>query len=511
MWNFDRIDHGAETTAVIDENGTVYSYDFLNREGSHIADKAGGRCLLFALCSNTIGSLIGYVGSLSNRIVPLMLDAHLNEDLLRFLITTYQPAFLWLPTDRAEAFRPYAAVHESYGYSLLSTGFAGYPLHDDVALLLTTSGSTGSPKLVRQSYRNIESNTHAIIDYLKLDATERAITTLPMNYTFGLSIINTHLYAGASIVLTEAPLIQKDFWAQFREFEATSLSGVPYTYEMLDRLRFTRMNLPSLQTLTQAGGRLSEELHRKFAEYAQETDRSFVVMYGQTEATARMSYLPPEKALEKCGSIGIAISNGTFMLRNEAGVPVREANKTGELIYQGDNVMLGYASCGEDLAGGDELKGILATGDLARFDEDGYYFIMGRKARFLKLYGMRINLEETEHMIREAFPGQDCACGGRDDLLTIYLEESTLADAVQRFLVEKTGIHHAAFRVVPVAAIPRNSAGKILYHELAEEQTGGWLAGEKPSDGPAEGKPDDGPAAEESNDGPAAEKSAKGE
>jgi acyl-CoA synthetase (AMP-forming)/AMP-acid ligase II len=465
MWNFDR---GAEGVAVIDESGTTYSYDFLNREGNRIADKTGGRCLIFALCSNTIGSLAGYVGSLNNRIVSLMLDAHLDKDLLRSLIDTYQPAFLWLPTQSSGLFRSYPMVYESCGYALLSTGLSGYPLHTDLALLLTTSGSTGSPKLVKQSYQNIESNTRSIIEYLGLDESERAITTLPMNYTFGLSIINTHLYVKASIVLTEAPIIQKDFWTQLKEFEITTLSGVPYTYEMLDKLRFVHMKLPSLKTLTQAGGHLSEDLHRKFAEYAQETNRKFIVMYGQTEATARMSYLPPKMALEKCGSIGIAIPNGILTLQDEAGDPVEEIGEVGELIYRGDNVMLGYALCGEDLARGDERKGVLATGDLARFDEDGYYFIVGRKTRFLKLYGMRVNLEETEQMIREAFPGQACACGGKDDVLVVYIENDTLTDDIQRFLVEKTGIYHTAFQVIPVATIPRSGSGKILYHELAE-------------------------------------------
>lgn len=173
-----------------------------------------------------------------------------------------------------------------------------------MALLLTTSGSTGSPKLVRQSYKNIAANTDSIIDYLELDASERSISTLPMNYTYGLSIINTHLKVGASLILTEYTLVQRDFWTLFAEYEATSFGGVPYTYEMLDKLQFFRRKLPSLRTMTQAGGKLLPVLHKKFAEYADKEGKKFIVMYGQAEATARMGYLPAQKSLEKYGAMG---------------------------------------------------------------------------------------------------------------------------------------------------------------------------------------------------------------
>ncbi|NLG32148.1 MAG: AMP-binding protein, partial [Syntrophomonadaceae bacterium] len=313
MWPLNRF---GDNIAIIDEEGNKYSYAGLNWESDNLAANVkSGRCLIFSLCLNELGSLLGYATFINNRIVPLLLDAHLDRELLSSLIESYKPDYLWLPSSMADEFDQFDEVYSVYNYALIKTPYTKeYPIYDELALLLTTSGSTGSPKLVRQSYTNIESNTKSIVEYLDLDETERPITTLPMSYTYGLSILNTHLYVGASIILTQKTLMQKEFWQQFKDYEATSFGGVPYIYEMLDKLRFFRMNLPALRTMTQAGGKLSQELHKKFAEYALETGKKFVVMYGQTEATARMSYLPHDKSLEKCGSIGVAIPGGKFSL-----------------------------------------------------------------------------------------------------------------------------------------------------------------------------------------------------
>jgi len=287
-----------------------------------------------------------------------------------------------------------------------------------------------------------------------------------MSYTYGLSIINSHLWEGASIILTQKALVQKEFWHQFKEYGATSFGGVPYIYEMLEKLRFFRMDLPVLRTMTQAGGKLSPELHRRFAEYAQTNGKKFIVMYGQTEATARMSYLPAEKSLEKYGSMGIAIPGGEFSLIDVDGNVITEPEVIGELVYKGANVTLGYAESGADLIKGDERGGVLLTGDMAKRDADGYYYIVGRKKRFLKIFGSRVNLDETERLLNDAFEGLSCACGGVDDRMKIFITDTAASDKVKKFLTEKTGINHIAFNVVVIDKIPRNETGKILYSEL---------------------------------------------
>jgi acyl-CoA synthetase (AMP-forming)/AMP-acid ligase II len=463
MWNFSQF---SQNTAIIDEEGVNYTYGELQAESHVLYQSIGKRTLVFCLSSNEKGSLLGYVTFIGNGIVPVMLDAELDLGLLNHLLENYRPDFLWLPDRKASQFG-YERVCSLWGYTLLKTEYNHeFPLHNDLALLLTTSGSTGSLKLVRQSYKNLLANTKSITECLELDATERPITTLPMNYTYGLSIINSHLYAGAGIILTTKTLVQKEFWQQLKGYEATSFGGVPYTYEILDKLRFFRMELPALRAMTQAGGKLSMDLHRKFALYAEQSHKRFIVMYGQTEATARMSYLPHDRTLEKCGSMGVAIPGGEFSLIDADGNTIADDNVVGELLYRGDNVALGYAERGDDLARGDEWHGVLATGDMAKRDADGFYYIVGRKQRFLKIFGNRVNLDETERMIKAAFPDLDCACGGMDDAMKIFITAETQKAAVASFLSEKTGLNRIAFNVVYIKKIPRNESGKILYPEL---------------------------------------------
>ncbi|MBQ4439876.1 MAG: AMP-binding protein [Kiritimatiellae bacterium] len=447
--------------AVITDDGRAVSYAELKQLTDAWGARVPPRSLVFLLVGNNLDSLVAYVACLNHGIVPLMLDAHIDGQLLNRFVAIYQPDFIWEPVNGAYILEPRNKQN------------IRKELHSDLALLLTTSGSTGSPKLVRQSYDNIRANTASIVEYLKLESSERPITTLPMNYTYGLSIINSHLAVGATILLTEKSIMQREFWNFFSEQGATSFGGVPYTYEMLDKLMFFRRKLPSLRTMTQAGGKILPDLHRKFAEYAKREGKNFVVMYGQCEATARMSYLPPERTLDKVGSMGIAIPGGRFTLIDDSGNAVTEPDVTGELVYEGANVTLGYAECADDLAKGDERHGRLVTGDMAKRDAEGFYYIVGRKKRFLKIFGNRVNLDETERLIKGAFPGLDCACGGVDDKMKIYVVVDSNHEIHERheneirdFVAEKTHLNFTAFEIVSVLSIPKNASGKTLYSEL---------------------------------------------
>ena len=464
IWDLDQF---KRKTALVDEFGHSLAYDSLQAEAQALAERVGRRCLVFCLCRNVIGAILGYVGFINNGIVPALLASQIGGQLLKNLLTIYEPAYLWLAADQAGQFPEMEPVYQAHEYCLLKTGFEKeYPLYYELGLLLTTSGSTGSPKLVRQSYANVLDNARSIVTYLELDDTERPITTLPMNYTYGLSIINSHLLAGATILVTDKGLMQKEFWSFFKEAGATSFGGVPYTYEMLDRLRFCRMKLPSLRTMTQAGGKILPELHEKFARYAEEQGKRFVVMYGQCEATARMGYLPPEKAVEKKGAMGIVIPGGKFRLIDTAGNEITTPHTTGELVYEGKNVTLGYAECGEDLTLGDERHGVLETGDMAQFDEDGYYYIVGRKKRFLKIYGNRVNLDEVDRLIKGQF-GIEVASAGMDDHMYIFVTEEKYAAPVREFVVGTTKLNPTAFKVIVINEIPKNDSGKTLYQELS--------------------------------------------
>ena len=463
MWDFTKFKN---KVALIEDNGIELTYNDLVREIKDLSDFIGSRCLCFILCKNSVGSILGYITCIQSKIVPIMLNTNIDDDLLLKLFEIYKPKFIYAPIDRKLPLSTTLEVREQYEYVLYATSYKmEYFLYDELALLLTTSGSTGSPKFVRQSYKNIESNTKSIVEYLKLDDNEKPITSLPMNYTYGLSVINSHLMVGATICVTDKTFMQKEFWNFAKEQKVTSLAGVPYNYEILDKLRFARMDLPYLKTMTQAGGKLPVELHKKFAEYAKNSGKKFVVMYGQCEATARMSYLPHENALDKIGSMGVAIPGGKFYIKDIDGSYINEPEKQGELVYEGENVTLGYAEKGEDLIKGDERNGVLETGDIAKFDKDGYYYIVGRKKRFLKVFGNRVNLDELERLIKGHF-NIEIAIGGVDDKVTIFVLNKENIDDIKKYIEETTKLNHTAFNFKIIDSIPHNDSGKVLYNEL---------------------------------------------
>ena len=452
-------------TAVISDQGERLSYEELSAEAKHFADAVTQKNgILFCLCENKLGSLVGYVACMEHHLPVVLLDGGKDLSVLQDLMAVYQPEYIWMSADKTggiggETVYSYASFSlQRMSYEVEVEKPAIYP---DLALCLTTSGSTGSPKLVRLSPGNVYANAQAIAEYLEIDEHERPITTLPSYYSYGVSVINSHLLKGATILLTEGTVAQREFWNFLKEYKATSLAGVPYTFEILKKLRFFRMDFPYLRTMTQAGGKLNKDMAKEYIEFAESKGKRFFVMYGQTEATARMSYLPLEHALEKYASIGIAIPGGKFSLVDASGVSIEEAGVDGELVYQGPNVSLGYAECRADLAKGDENHGVLHTGDVARRDADGYYYITGRLKRFVKVWGNRCNLDATEQLVKSIAPS--CACVGVDDKITVFVTEQGLEERILKLLVEKTGFNNRAFEVRVIDAIPVKSSGKIDY------------------------------------------------
>jgi long-chain acyl-CoA synthetase len=464
MFPFE-VRHPKNRIAVITDNNASFTYGDINNFSETICKLIQHRCLLFCLSQKTIGSLMGYISFLSNAIVPVMLDSDISEDFLESLINTYRPQYLWLPDDRINEFANYKIVFSEHNYSLIKLEEKNtFPLHPDLAILMTTSGSTGSSKFVRISYENLKVNAVVISSFLSIDENERPITTLPMWYSYGLSIINSHLLKGATLLLTSKAIVEKDFWNFLKSGKASSLSGVPYTFEILKKLKFSEMDISSLKILTQAGGKLNDGLNKYFSEYALNAGKHFFVMYGQTEATARMSFLPPEYGVKKSGSIGLPIEGGEFNLVDEQGNEIMEAGCVGELVYKGKNVSMGYAQSGEDLIKGNDNQGVLFTGDLAKKDEDNFYYIVGRKKRFIKISGNRLSLDEMENLLAKVIT--DCACTGTDDNLTIFIKEKTRLTEIKKYISAKTGIHPSAFSVVHCNEIPKTAVGKINYAML---------------------------------------------
>lgn len=444
--------------AVVDDSGEQLTYGDLCDFSEDFVKFLPKRSLIFLMAENCNGSLLGYIASLANGIVPLILSAKTEESLYVTLRDLYQPEYLWAPDGMVEKLG-YEKVFSSHGYSLLKTGNAPVAMHPDLALLLPTSGSTGSPKLVRHSLHNVEANADNVRRLFEMDGTEKAMAILPMHYTMGLSVIASHLYAGATLLLSGRSLLDRGFWTMLKE--ATCFTGVPYSYELLMKMRFTRMDLPNLRIITQGGGKLTEEMFRALAQYAHDKGKKFIATFGQSECTARMAYLPAELAMEKTCSIGMAEPGGQLSIVDENGNESFEGEATGEMVYRGENVTLGYANCKEDLLKGDENHGVMHTGDLARRDADGCYFIVGRLKRFLKIFGLRIGLDEVENLIKSEY-GIDCYCKGNDEKLIVLITKPELVDSLPGFIEEKTHLFHKNIEIQLVDAILRNEAGKVI-------------------------------------------------
>ena len=461
MFDLDKYNNNI---AIETEQGKKMTYAQLKEAVDNIAAEMEPRKFTFCLCENTLGSLVGYVAFMTHNIPTVLLDASKDIDIIEDLIEHYQPQYVWCPTKRTEDLSYGFPVMGYEDYTLLQTGKQEYEIHPDVMLCMTTSGTTGSPKLVKLTEDNLRSNAESIAEYLKITEKERAITSLPMYYSFGMSVINSHLIKGATLLLTDKAVIQREFLSFLKEGKATSIAGVPYTYEMLRRLRFLKMDLSELKTMTQAGGKLNANIVKEYVESAQANGKEFIVMYGQTEAAPRMSYLPFDKALEKYASIGIAIPGGKLSVRDVNDQEITTPDTDGELIYEGPNVCMGYAECIEDLAKGDENHGVLHTGDVARFDSDGYFYITGRMKRFVKVWGNRCNLDATEQLVKAITTS--CACVGVDDKITIFVTTEGLEDKIKNYLVDKTGLNIRAFDVKVVDTIPTLPSGKLDYQTM---------------------------------------------
>lgn len=443
------------------------------------AAPAGRKELAFLLMGNSCESVAAYLALLEAGAATALVPPQGSAELLAAQVDVYRPEWL-IGAGKPPSAPPLA---EQYDYSSPLPGvWTGrrrnpdwQPIHSDVDLLLGTSGSTGSPQMVRLSKRNLQANAASIAEYLGLDDRQRPITSLPLHYSYGLSVINSHLLVGATIVCTAEGLMSKSFWDAVGSHQCTSLAGVPYMYAMLRRLRWERMELPSLTVLTQAGGHLDRPTKEYVLAECLRRGRRFFVMYGQTEAAARISYVPPERLPDKLDSIGIPIPRGEIRLFDDDR-EITATGETGEIVYRGPNVMLGYAESRACLSRGDDLNGVLRTGDLAVRDAEGYFSIVGRKKRFIKAFGHRINLDELERLIERNMPVR-AACLGRDNRL--WVGYTAADDAVppptpaetRDYLCRTLQLHPEAICVRHVGTIPHTPSGKKDYPSMEAE----WL------------------------------------
>lgn len=421
---------------------------------------------LFIIATNSFYPIITYISSILNNHKLILVDSKMNFDELIKLIRVYKPSHIVSPEHykNKSQFQKFKVLDLAFNYVILKTNYLDQKINNKISILLPTSGSMGSPKFAMLSNKNIKRNADDIIKYLDINLNDRAITSMPFSYSYMLSILNTHLEKGASVYISENSIMQREFWTNLKRNKITSLSGIPYMYNFFLKLGLNKIYCKSLKTFTQAGGNLDKKSKERIINFCKSKKMKFIVMYGQTEASPRISYLDWKYALKKNGSIGKNIKSTKMWIENENGKKINKSGMIGEIIFKGDNVFIGYAYNREDLKKKNYKKKILKTGDLGYFDKDGFFYITGRSKRIAKVFGVRIALEELERKMKKH--GHVVVCKNIANKIKIYYEKKYKKNSIIKLANHFTGQNKNIFECNVIDKIPRTSFGKIDYSKL---------------------------------------------
>ncbi len=459
FWDFG--DELGDTPALIVPDQPPVSYEMLNALAEDWKNRllelaAGRRPIVVLEFFTSVAAIAAYLGALRAGLPILAVE----------------PGQMGAESALRQRWQPEIHVVEQNGALVAleqAPPAAAAEPHVDLRLLLSTSGSTGDPKLVRLSGRNIDSNARSIAKYLGITASDRAMTTLPLFYSYGLSVLNSYLAARASLVLTERSVVEPAFWAEFNDLGATSLALVPHQFDLLERSGFSSRDLPRLRYMTQAGGKLPPDTVRRFHAMSSAAGWDLVLMYGQTEAAPRISYVPPTALPQAADTIGQAIPGGRLWLADEVGKEITRPGVPGELIYEGPNVMMGYAESRQDLSRGEEVDE-LRTGDIAELTPDGLFRIVGRQKRFVKLFGLRLSLDQIEAFLREKnIPSHAVSVG---DQLVILHENADQGTEARAAVATEYELPLAAVHAGHLAKLPLLASGKTDQRTLHFIATG---------------------------------------
>ncbi len=449
----------SDRVALIDEERHYTYSDLHEKVQARIEELTGEPGLLFLFTANNVDALVTYLAAFEMGRPVALLDQALKHEFALNLIELYQPAYI-------SGFKQVESLtgYREAGPDLWRADHGPKTeIYEGLAVLLSTSGSTGTPKFVRLHRDSVLHNASAIAESLDISASDRAITSLPFHYSFGLSVVNSHLVSGGSLVVTERSILEPQFWQMLESHEVTSLSGVPFTYQMLDRIGWHRKRVGSLEKMTQAGGKLATELKRKVHQQCLDLGIDFYVMYGQTEAAPRISCVPASRLGEKITSAGKSLRDGELSIQLPDGSQTTAPDQTGEVIYRGPNVMLGYAERRGDLALGDTLNGRLETGDLGHLDAEGYLYITGRARRIAKIYGVRVNLDEIESLLTTL---NHPAVIEHGDALHVFHQPSADAEAARTQLAADLRVPQQAIVFHELDQIPISANQKPDYPKM---------------------------------------------
>ena len=452
---FNAINYSQVNKLLIETNKDINSSHINSDRIDHYINK-NSKSVIFLFIDNYKESILFYYELIKSENVPIILSPDLDDKSISVLLSKYKPNYILSLRKINFIKNKFLHIKNFNKYFLYEEKIKNlhYP-HKDLCLLMSTSGSTGSPKLVKLSYENINHNSNSICKFLKIKNNDTTITTLQPNYTYGLSIINTHINMNAKIILNRNSFFEKNFWEKCKKFKVNSFGAVSFMYEILKKLRFEKMDLPHIKYLTHAGGKLNNLIHNDILQMCEKNKIKFISMYGQTEATSRISFLPWKFSKKKISSIGKAIPGGEiFFMKNKY---------KGEICYKGKNIMIGYANNYKDLKTKEVIK-TLYTGDFGWKDKDGFFYIEGRKDRYIKNFGHRINLDEIDNYLHEC--GYKTATIYKDNKFLIFYENNYDFNEIKKELLNKFNINQKNIKDKKIDQIPTTNSGKIKYSKL---------------------------------------------
>ena len=463
MYFFDNLKKFSERDAIITENGERIKYKELLNEISKVEKYiTNKRSRVFLISENNYEFIISYYALLKKRSIIFLLNSKITHQKLEQLTNIYFPNMIFDCSENLENnIKKYSIIQNFRKLKILKAkNNINHKSDKELAQLISTSGSTGSPKFVKQSYENIQINTKDIVKALKLNKNDVTLTTMDPSYSYGLTKINSHIYTGGSIVLNKSTVFEKDFCNKINNFRVTNFGGVPFFFEMLKKLKFHTINLNSIRHISQAGGKLNIEVLKYLAKELKKLKIKFYIMYGQTEAGPRITILDHKHFNKNYESVGKPIGKIKLWIQNKKN-KIKKPNTVGELYCRGKNVMLGYASKLSDLRK-KRLSYEVKTGDLAYIDNKGFVYIKGRSKRIAKPYGIRVDLCELEDFLNK-YNYKNCVCVGNDKKINIYSKYENESEKIKDLIFKKLKIKKKIFYFLRIERVPRDANGKILY------------------------------------------------
>ena len=469
MQLFNSFKKNKNKVALITENGRKFKFKDILELEKNFEKKIEKKQLILILAGNSTGSILFYILSILNENKIMLVDENLNYREISQIIELYQPNYIVLKTKKNTLRRKLKPILKLFDCSIIKTNFRIHNLNKNLLLLLPTSGSTGGSKFVQLSKKNIISNTRSIVKYLKINSKDRAVTNMPYYYSYMLSILNSHLISGGSIYVSDKTILEKKFWIEFKRKKITSFNGVPYIWEMLDRIGKEKIYTKNLRYVTQAGGKLDKILANNFYQLCKLKKKDMYIMYGQTEASPRIAYIKNENIVYHQGSIGKPIYGVKMWIENQKSKKILKPYKIGQIFVSGNNVMIGYSSSIKDLKNtvisNSKFKK-LNTGDVGYFNQNGFFYITGRSNRIIKLYGNRVDLDEIETKLNNY--NLNIICINKNNNLVIFYTKKVIKKKIENKLYEIIKLNTSRVKFIKIDKIPLTKNKKTNYKKLLE-------------------------------------------